>query len=121
MPIPLVNVGALLDPGLTSASPELEVVVAPGTHPLALLPVRLETRYFDAPDGQTELRVPHLPRPDPHRLPRPRAHGGGGGGRAGLLGAGLARGGRRGAGEGGVAAPDRAARARPGGVRRAHA
>ncbi len=57
MPIPLVNVGALLDPGLTSASPELEVVVAPGTHPLALLPVRLETRYFDAPDGQTELRV----------------------------------------------------------------
>ncbi|MFP5415288.1 MAG: hypothetical protein ACLGHZ_00150, partial [Actinomycetes bacterium] len=37
--------------------PRLSDAVASGDHPLALLPVRLETRYAAGPDGTRELRV----------------------------------------------------------------
>ncbi len=56
MPIPLADIGAILartPPQL----PGLDAELAPSTLPLALLPVRLETRFFALPDGRTELRV----------------------------------------------------------------
>jgi hypothetical protein len=37
--------------------PELTEALAPSEHPLLLLPVRLETRFFPQPDGTYELRV----------------------------------------------------------------
>ena len=42
-----------------------------GTVPVALLPVRIETRFADA---NTVPGHPHLPRPDPPRRPRAGAH-----------------------------------------------
>ena len=51
----------LLEPETAAAyidsRPELASVLAPSTHPLALLPVRLETRFAARPDGTSELRV----------------------------------------------------------------
>jgi hypothetical protein len=55
--IPLVNVGAFLDSALATARPELQAEVAGASHPIALLPVRLETRFFAGEDGKSELRV----------------------------------------------------------------
>lgn len=57
MTIPLVDLGPLLDPTLASARPELEVSVASASHPIALLPVRLETRFFARAGGTSELRI----------------------------------------------------------------
>lgn len=56
MSLPLVDLGALLalDP---AATPELTSVLAPSDVPLALLPVRLETRFAGAADGSAELLI----------------------------------------------------------------
>lgn len=47
----------------TTAPPpaELAAVLAPSDHPLLLLPVRLETRFFAVADGKQELRVRIFP------------------------------------------------------------
>ena len=37
--------------------PEMAVQLVAGDRPLALFPVRLETRFFSQPDGSFELRV----------------------------------------------------------------
>jgi hypothetical protein len=59
--LPLPDLGPLLADELATGHPELTAELAPSTHPLALLPVRLETRFFPAPDGApdgaAELRV----------------------------------------------------------------
>ncbi|HSI93554.1 MAG TPA: hypothetical protein VK925_08635, partial [Jiangellaceae bacterium] len=56
MSLPLVDLGPLvaLDP---ATAPELTAVIAPAEVPVALLPVRLETRFAEAADGSTELLV----------------------------------------------------------------
>ena len=48
------NLVALTMPAIP---PELNEALAPSEHPLLLLPVRLETRFFPLPDGTYELRV----------------------------------------------------------------
>lgn len=57
MALRLVDIGPLIDVSLADARPELQEVLAPATHPVVLLPVRIETRFFETADGQTELRV----------------------------------------------------------------
>ena len=57
MTIPLVDVGAFLEANLAVARPELRAEVAAPSHPIALLPVRLEARFFADADGRAELRV----------------------------------------------------------------
>ena len=42
---------------LPAVPPELAEALSPSDHPLLLLPVRLETRFFPQPDGTYELRV----------------------------------------------------------------
>ena len=64
----LLDLGRLAAP--VDATPELAVEVAPPDHPLALLPVRLETRFFGRDDGTTRAARAGVPRPDPHRRPR---------------------------------------------------
>lgn len=39
------------------ALPQMQTVLCPGDQPLALFPVRLETRFFAQPGGSSELRV----------------------------------------------------------------
>ncbi|MBK8458912.1 MAG: hypothetical protein IPL43_00755 [Micropruina sp.] len=51
-----LNLGPLTADALAD-DPRLAGVAAPSTHPVALLPVRLETRYATASDGTGELRV----------------------------------------------------------------
>src|SRR4051812_32589117 len=41
----------------TQVPPEVLAKLCPGDRPLALFPVRLETRFFAQADGATELRV----------------------------------------------------------------
>src|SRR6266508_2995539 len=60
MAIDLLDLGPVLALPL-DAKPELLTELAPSTHPLALLPVRLETRFFGRPDGTSELRVRVFP------------------------------------------------------------
>jgi hypothetical protein len=55
--LPLIDVGPLLTDETAAAEPTLTTELAPSGHPLALLPVRLETRFTTGPDGGTELRV----------------------------------------------------------------
>lgn len=57
MTIPMVDVGPLLDPGLATARPELQTDLVGAVVPLALLPVRLEARFFPVAGGGSELRV----------------------------------------------------------------
>ena len=78
-------------PAPSPPRPELLVELAASDVPLALLPVRLETRFFPQADGSRELRVRvypdkvHIDAHDPALTPEERALG-----RA-LLGAALAR------------------------------
>jgi hypothetical protein len=60
MTIDLVDYFPLLSHPL-DARPEFLTEIAPSTVPLALLPVRLETRFFGLPDGTSELRVRVFP------------------------------------------------------------
>ena len=55
--LPLTDLGPLLADDLAVSRPELTVELAASTHPLALLPVRLETRFVYVPGGSVELRV----------------------------------------------------------------
>lgn len=55
MAVTVPDLGAILASG--AALPGMEAELAIGTVPLALLPVRLETRYFTLDDGTTELRI----------------------------------------------------------------
>lgn len=57
MTLPLTDLGPLIADPLATATPQLSAQVADSRHPLALLPVRLETRMFDLPDGTVELRI----------------------------------------------------------------
>ena len=57
MPMRVPDLGALLGPPSVAPPPELQVELLPSDTPLALLPVRLETRFFTQPDGTGELRV----------------------------------------------------------------
>jgi hypothetical protein len=57
MPTTPIDLGPLVVAGPDASVPELAAVLAPSTHPLALLPVRLETRFVARPDGTSELRV----------------------------------------------------------------
>ncbi|MET0460784.1 MAG: hypothetical protein ABW195_16150, partial [Ilumatobacteraceae bacterium] len=57
MPTVPVDLGPLVTAGPDPTRPELAIELAPSTHPLALLPVRLETRFAPRPDGTSELRV----------------------------------------------------------------
>ena len=50
MAIELLDLGSAIAVPL-DATPELGAELAPATHPLALLPVRLETRFFGRDDG----------------------------------------------------------------------
>jgi hypothetical protein len=54
----IVNPTAFTVPTLP---PELTAVLAPSEHPLLLLPVRLETRFFAMADGSQELRIRVFP------------------------------------------------------------
>ena len=117
MPINLLDLGPALAAPL-DAKPELLTEVAPPTHPLALLPVRLETRFFGRDDGEQRAARPGLPRPDPHRQPRPAPQRRGGRLGPSLLGAALAGGVRRRAAAQRVADAHRPLRARAGRVDR---
>ncbi|MEO1091104.1 MAG: hypothetical protein AAFX81_10750 [Pseudomonadota bacterium] len=55
MPVAVPDLGAILAAGATL--PGMEAELAPGTLPLTLLPVRLETRFFTLGDQTTELRI----------------------------------------------------------------
>ncbi|MCA8880540.1 MAG: hypothetical protein KDA73_11415 [Rhodobacteraceae bacterium] len=55
MAVAAPDLGAILAAGATL--PGMEADIAPDHLPLALLPVRLETRFFTLPDGASELRV----------------------------------------------------------------
>lgn len=55
MPIALPDLGALL--ANTGGPPALDAELGASTYPIALFPVRLETRFFRAAGGATELRV----------------------------------------------------------------
>ena len=54
----IVNPTAFTVPTLP---PELTAVLAPSEHPLLLLPVRLETRFFAVANGSQELRIRVFP------------------------------------------------------------
>ena len=97
-----VDLGPSLDRRRSTRSPSCVTELAPPTHPLALLPVRLETRFFGRAGRDQRAARPGLPRPDPHRRPRPAPQRRGGRLGPALLGAALA--GRR------SDAPGRAAR-----------
>jgi hypothetical protein len=57
MPIRLTDLGSLLAAPAGTPRPELQVELLGADVPLALLPVRLETRFFTLADGTRELRV----------------------------------------------------------------
>ena len=57
MPMPLPDLEPLLADRLVAARPELEVMLGPSDVPLALLPVRLETRFHAVTAEKTELRI----------------------------------------------------------------
>lgn len=57
MPIADADLGALLTDAIAAGRPEMQVELASSSLPLAMLPVRLETRFFPLADGRSELRV----------------------------------------------------------------
>src|SRR6185436_18508985 len=57
MPIRLPDLGPLIITPAETPRPELQVELMASDAPLALLPVRLETRFFTLADGSRELRV----------------------------------------------------------------
>jgi hypothetical protein len=57
VPIRVPDLAPLLADAVASSRPELLVELAPSNVPLALLPVRIETRFFPAPDESVELRI----------------------------------------------------------------
>ena len=117
MTIPLLDLGPALAVPL-DARPELLAELAPPTHPLALLPVRLETRFFAGATAPARAAGPGVPRPDPHRQPRPPPQRRGGRRRQAVLGAALARRRRRRPAAQRVADARRPLRRRPRGVDR---
>ncbi|HVG77319.1 MAG TPA: hypothetical protein VNF03_04210 [Patescibacteria group bacterium] len=81
MPIRVPDLGPLLVAGAVAPRPELLVELGASDVPLALLPVRLETRFFPQADGSRELRVRvypdkvHIDAHDPALTPEERAWG----------------------------------------------
>jgi hypothetical protein len=69
MPIRLPDLGPLIIPPAETPRPELQVELMASDAPLALLPVRLETRFFTLADGSRELRA-RLSRQGAHRCAR---------------------------------------------------
>jgi hypothetical protein len=55
--LPVIGNLTTLTVAAPALPPELTAELAPSDHPLLLLPVRLETRFFALADGTQELRV----------------------------------------------------------------
>ena len=61
MPLPLPTMAAALAFAPQTVPSELATPLLPADQPLALLPVRLETRFFAQADGTQQLRIRVFP------------------------------------------------------------
>ncbi|MEI2705351.1 MAG: hypothetical protein V9E89_08805 [Ilumatobacteraceae bacterium] len=71
----VVDLGPLIASG-AAGHPALDTPLPGGSHPIALLPVRLETRFVQVDGGATELPGSRLPGPGAHRRSRSAVVGG---------------------------------------------
>src|SRR5690606_35700488 len=56
-PVTVVDLGPLIDAGAAGSSDPFLAATVATSHPIVLLPVRVETRYADTLDGRRELLV----------------------------------------------------------------